>query len=908
MSSCRRGLERAAHDACGLPVRRPSERSTAHRRAPIDMTMSPALPVLVADGTLRIDALPVERRELEHLVVRGALIVVPERPLRALEELDVTIVLPDLANPLRIHCTVVILQPTRAVLKLDDSSVVRVEAAQRGPAKVGPPVLEGDVVRFAQEADLARAEVALCQHGFVMALPRSPAMDASAVRLALGAIENDVALSARILPHPSGSVAIQVADAAACGPIIADLRRRLIADLAARRRAAEEAEALARDESEAALAPVVDETAPTPIVDETTPAPVVDETTPAPVVDDTARAPVVDAPLAAMSISAVAPVPMSAQLSSAPFVGSSPDADLDDEFMPPPNGNVPAAFSIGSPVSAPPAAKADTSRDVQRAPAVTAREEPHLDDGVLRFPDALALDEACTALKQLGALRVLGSPPKRSPEARIRLASVVDTSDGEHDVLLMAGGEGHVIIQPQNGAALLDALDRLRTAAEKVPSAAEAVTVDGESHLAQAIAPATTDAPVVEPVNTTAPPRLVEGALHFDVMEHLAVHSAEIRMHGALLAIGRVRLGAEPKQVSVVVGGTARGTVSVSIVPMSEDTVVLMFPDSESVSAHLDTARLQAERTSSGEQADESAGADDASFVEGDTPSGLQSSGRFKNPTTAEETLRIPIVGTPSPAELAEPSIPLLLRVLLSTGRAFHILVEVDNSIHRFALTGGTGVRAMTPLSTLGRNISGPVGNYVVEPLVEKVNYKVKGTAKELLTEALRGLINRLSYDELPRPFAAHEAQCPNVPAAQLRTLEAIALTGTQTRLQKSALNGTQTLAEVLTSPAGARAVWETPLPARDLSRARMGGPERRHQSEHEGERGPGISRRAQEPHALRVARPSLVDFTEEDRARLPRARRALVASRSARQGRPRIDEAGPRAPRRGVQGSARDE
>jgi hypothetical protein len=253
--------------------------------------------------------------------------------------------------------------------------------------------------------------------------------------------------------------------------------------------------------------------------------------------------------------------------------------------------------------------------------------------------------------------------------------------------------------------------------------------------------------------------------------------------------------------VSIAVAGQNAGTLPVRFAPMSEDTVVVMFTDKVAACGVLEGAIARAS-TSTATSAD--------GPPTSDTPMAIALSGRFQNPTTAEGILRLPVIDAPTEAELKSPPFPLLLRLLLSSAHSFHVTIEVENSILRFAIVNGSGVRAMTPFNTLGRSLAAPTGSYVVEPLGEKVTYKVKGTSKDLLTEVLRGLISRLSYDELPRPFAAQTKMTPFVPPDRNRALDAIAFTGTQLRLQKGFLNGGHTFADVLASPAGARAVWET--------------------------------------------------------------------------------------------------
>jgi hypothetical protein len=851
------------------------------------MTTAPVHPVLEADGTLLIDNLPEDRRVLEHVVVRGALIVRPKRTLRALEELEVTIALPELVHPLRIHCTVVILQPERAVLKLDEDSVIRVESAQRGDAKLGPPVLNGSVIRFAQEADLARAEAALCQHGFVMALPNAPSMDASTVRLALGDIESEVALTARIMPHPSGSVAIQIAEAAACTPIVRELRQRLIAAMAARpadvpstpqgdapdlalttnmasppvdddhtRLSADAIEPppfdLARPPRASAESPsFIDDVAPSPTsgvaphaprvvpgdfpgVDDDFSVSSIDGSTRALAPEDSTR--LVGRAASPMPSEESAPSPVIDDIAPVPQAASVPMSnypDVDDDFMPPPTSPgleeriASSAFafeSIGDdasevefmltsePMSPLPLAIATTA-----APS----SEPFFDGKTLHHVDVGLVESSASALLQHGAVFALGARPTRSPEARIRIACGDVVGNTEHDVMVLAGALDHVIIQPLHkdpfvaalrqfsaSASVTSTVETTHAAKAEAPQPAapdEGRTVGIEKHASDASPSTTLDTPPAQSVQT-APPRLVDAALRFDLKEDVAHHLAELRTYGALLALGRMRVGAEPRELSLEIAGTDVGTTPVKLAPMSEDAWVVMFTDAKAACALLEAglARTNAQPS----EPTSSEGGPDATTST--TPLGLSSSGHFKNPTSPDAVLALPVVEKPTAAELAEPSLPLLLRVLIGSGRSCHVLIEIDNAVHRFAIVNGGAIRAMTPLSTLGRALSGASGTYVVEALPARVTYKVKGSSKELLTEALRGLIARLSYDDLPRGFAAHDKESPLVAIEHARTIDAIAFTGTQLRLVKSLLDGQHSMADVLASPAGARAAWET--------------------------------------------------------------------------------------------------
>jgi len=793
--------------------------------------------VLAEDGRLVTDALPEERRTLDALIVRGALIVAPARALVPLESVPVILDPPLVAARYEMRCTVVILQPGRAVLRLDDRGVLRLDAFRRGVSTVSPPHIASNVVRFVEEADLARAYSALCQHGFIMAIAKGDAevaMSAGNVRLALADVVHESSVDARLMPHPSGSVAIQLASPSACIGVVDDLRRRAAASILER--------AAALTPPPPTPAPLVVE--PPPVAH---PPPAASPGDAAPIdrapIDRAPidRAPIDRAPIdAAPRISDVAPVPFG--LDPISGEGAPVTDELDEEVMPPPGGALPRVGFAPPPITgvhqkpdaegfapppvtgietepasggfAPPPVTgvdkvADAPLPVAPAPSPSpvvehAPREATLDDGRLTYFDRAALVAAREALATHGALFVAGAHPTRSPDARIVVAHGERTSTTVVDVRVMAGGPGHVVVEAVDRAALVRAIEEClggpsSTTEPSTPPAIPATTSEPPS-------PSPAAPPPESAPKAPIPPRLVADVLQFASADEVLAHIEAVRAHGALPATGSFAFGAEPKAVRFVVDDRAAGPVPASFAPMSADSIVVLFGDKDAACVALEALLARgAEETSDEGEVD-----DDANEGGGEAaPAGLSSNGRLANPTTSDAILRVPLIDAPTSAELAEPSTPVLLRVLFSTRRSFRVLIEHEQVVHKFAIVSGTSVRSPVPLSTLARAITAPSGRYVVEPLTDRAIFRVKASAKELLTDVLRALVARQSYEALAQPFAAHEHDGPTLTADGARVLDAIALTPTQMRLVKSSFDGAHALKEILASPVGARAAWE---------------------------------------------------------------------------------------------------
>lgn len=230
------------------------------------------LPVLRAGNLVAFGSDEDLRVHVETYLSKGGLAVQPEIALEPLETLEVRLVAPRLLEPLTLRCEVVGLQSERALLRVlepsttalteqleraltppakgvqemkgaphandapatnastaaDESAsrTARNEAASEGaPPRALPPVLSGDLLRFASEEDFNAAGRELYLLGAVMAscdvapLPG----ERRRVRLQVGARLAGTPLTVSLQPGPGGMLVVQLEQKAELGPVLAEV-------------------------------------------------------------------------------------------------------------------------------------------------------------------------------------------------------------------------------------------------------------------------------------------------------------------------------------------------------------------------------------------------------------------------------------------------------------------------------------------------------------------------------------------------------------------------------------------------------------------------------------------------------------------------------------------------------------
>lgn len=334
---------------------------------------------------------------------------------------------------------------------------------------------------------------------------------------------------------------------------------------------------------------------------------------------------------------------------------------------------------------------------------------------------------------------------------------------------------------------------------------------------AAATAPA---APAPAAASTVMPPWFTGDTLRFQTSEDLQGARSSLVGSGAVLVVidGKVPLavievklavGAREtrKKVKVTLSGAAPGTAVVQVVEKHgfRDLVEELEADAAMI------APASASGTGGVPNALEASVANDSTTARtagGPRTFSLPRQGHLTNPTTPEGILALPLSRSPSDAELAQPSVPLLLRWLRTTRGVLRLEVTAaDHPLFTAVFVDGREVRTPASLQTLGRSLAVPKMSYSIVDLGRPPQMSTTGRTLHLIAETVRALCAAHSTEDLGRCFPNRSGLC----ARAIQDVAAgLGLSPQHARFIKNDVNGSQFLDEIARAAVGARTVWET--------------------------------------------------------------------------------------------------
>lgn len=319
------------------------------------------------------------------------------------------------------------------------------------------------------------------------------------------------------------------------------------------------------------------------------------------------------------------------------------------------------------------------------------------------------------------------------------------------------------------------------------------------------------------------PPFFSGDALRFSSKEDFAAGRPHLEGVGAILAVADGRLPTTSVEVRLAVASKeTRAKVRVTLAPAAPGTAVVQATERAGfmpLLAELDGTASQRQvplpsQTMAIPATFAAPAASPASAAASmDAPAAaraftLPRQGTLENPTTPAGILALPLLKAPSDADIAKPSVPLLLRYLRTTRGVLRLEVTApDHPLFTAVIVDGREVRTPAALATLGKSLAQPRMSYTITELGRPPQMTTVGRTLHLIAESVRGLIATLDTEELARAFPDRKGLCLR---ARNDIVQSLGLPAQHTRFIKTDLDGNQHLEEVARAAVGSRTVWET--------------------------------------------------------------------------------------------------
>lgn len=448
-------------------------------------------------------------------------------------------------------------------------------------------------------------------------------------------------------------------------------------------------------------------------------------------------------------------------------------------------------------------------------PAVPAAPPP-LDDAVMPPPSLSAAELPRTATPYLPAPAPVLPPPAPS-------ALAVSPGPPSIDLELIEP-KSHALpaVTGEDEPAPVD-LEPFIAPPAATPAAVVTTSAASPSPPADAPAPppavaASAPAAAATPSSPAALPPFFSGeALRFNTAADFAAGRPHLETVGAILAVADGRLPTTSVEVRLIVGAKETSAKArVTLAAAAPGTAVVQAAERSGF------LRLLAELDGTGSQAKvpvpSQTTAIPATFAASAPPGEaaaaapraftLPRQGGLENPISPQAILALPLVRAPTDAEIAKPSVPLLLRWLRTTRGVLRLEVTApDHPLFTAIIVDGREVRTAAALATLGRSLAQPRMTYVITELGRPPQMTTTGRTLHLIAESVRGLIATIETDDLARAFPSRNGMCVR---ARADIVQSLGLPPQHQRFIKSDLGGDQFLDEAARAAVGARTVWET--------------------------------------------------------------------------------------------------
>ncbi len=451
------------------------------------------------------------------------------------------------------------------------------------------------------------------------------------------------------------------------------------------------------------------------------------------------------------------------------------------------------------------------------APLVLAA--PPVDDAVMPAP-TLRADELPRTATPFMAVPAPVLPPAAPPTSVLSPGPPsIDLERVDPPARVLPAVTGEVEPAPVLLEALAEAAPPPPSAAAPSPGQAAPIAPESRAAPPAAKAPAPPPPPPSPPPATDAvaalPPFFSGDALRFNTAADFAAGRPHLESVGAILAVADGRLPTASVEVRLAVGSKETSAKArVTLAAAAPGTAVVQAAERSGflrLIAELDgTGSQQRVPVPSQTTAIPATFAAPAPAADAPAPRAftLPRQGALENPSTAQAILALPLVRPPTDAEIAKPSVPLLLRWLRTTRGVLRLEVTApDHPLFTAIIVDGREVRTAAALATLGRSLAQPRMTYAITELGRPPQMTTVGRTLHLIAESVRGLLIGIEADDLARAFPNRNGMCVR---ARADIVQSLGLPPQHQRFIKSDLGGDQLLEEASRAAVGARTVWET--------------------------------------------------------------------------------------------------
>ncbi|HEY8208595.1 MAG TPA: J domain-containing protein [Myxococcaceae bacterium] len=182
----------------------------------------------------------------------------------------------------------------------------------------------------------------------------------------------------------------------------------------------------------------------------------------------------------------------------------------------------------------------------------------------------------------------------------------------------------------------------------------------------------------------------------------------------------------------------------------------------------------------------------------------------FKNPTTPQDFLALPLLRPPPVEQAPEPAMPLVLQWLASLkAPAVSMRVRLGRSRDFLAyVLFGQEVRSSTPVDTLVRAMGELSGQLEIRSVPEGPKAPFSASLASIRFSVLRELLKRYGEADLGSGLSARMGMSPKLNAHGMGLLRVIGLSEPQLRMAQRLLGGSHPLDVVLNNGIGIRSTW----------------------------------------------------------------------------------------------------
>lgn len=170
--------------------------------------------------------------------------------------------------------------------------------------------------------------------------------------------------------------------------------------------------------------------------------------------------------------------------------------------------------------------------------------------------------------------------------------------------------------------------------------------------------------------------------------------------------------------------------------------------------------------------------------------------------------LALPLQRHLGEADVASPSLPVLLRWLRTTRGIYRLELNADGQpAYSLLIVDGKEARSSVALPSLGKSMAHHRFTYELVQQSRAASLSHVGRVLHLIVEVIRALLSQHAPEDIAAVYP--HAKDPRLVRAVGSVVDALGFQGPHARLVKAALQGDLSIVQISRSPAGARVAWD---------------------------------------------------------------------------------------------------